>query len=504
MHDAITSAQPAARADLAIERATDAAPLTGGRAPRILVAIANYGTGNLAHVQRLIDTYRAFTMPVTIVVLSNVPKDFGPDVEVRVGLPSANPWSLPFSHRPLFVERQDDYDLFIYSEDDTEVLEAHVRTFLDATAVLPPHLVAGFLRYEVAPDGRAFYSTMHAAYHWDPTSITKVGDAVYAHYTNDHAACYMLTRDQLRRCIQSGGYTTTPHEGRYDMLVSAATDPYTRCGLRKVIGICDIDAFCLHHLADKYLGRIGIEREEVDAQVARLLQLAVGADVTPGWIEPRTTFDTIRFDKNYSEPVREELLALAPAPPSSILSVGCERGLNEARLVAAGHAVSAIPLDPVIATAAERRGVRMLPADLDAALREAAASDGYHAVLVNNVLSYLADPVGLLYRLRPLVRQEGSIIVSFDNAGSVGFVRRFLRVAKRGDLGRVRRGYDATRYHFVSPSRARRWLRNAGFTPDEARLGVPAHHRRLVRFSAGLAEPWLAQGVAIRGKPAGG
>lgn len=64
----------------------------------ILVAIANYGTGNRQHLERLISAYRAMRARVDIVVLSNIPKDLGTGVEVRVGLPSPNPWSLPFAH----------------------------------------------------------------------------------------------------------------------------------------------------------------------------------------------------------------------------------------------------------------------------------------------------------------------------------------------------------------------------------------------------------------------
>ncbi len=40
----------------------------------------------------------------------------------------------------------------------------------------------------------------------------------YAQFTNAHSACYILTRDQLRRAIASGGFMTEPYAGEYDML----------------------------------------------------------------------------------------------------------------------------------------------------------------------------------------------------------------------------------------------------------------------------------------------
>ena len=113
---------------------------------RILVAIASYGTKNLKYLQALLTEYRRMPFEVDVVVLSNEPKELGEDVEVLVGLPTRNPRSLPFGHKALFAERAKDYDLFIYSEDDTLITERNIRAFLDAIGVLPAHEIAGFLR----------------------------------------------------------------------------------------------------------------------------------------------------------------------------------------------------------------------------------------------------------------------------------------------------------------------------------------------------------------------
>jgi hypothetical protein len=83
------------------------------------------------------------------VVLSNIPKEFGPHVEVIVGLPTKGPWSLPFGHKKIFTERLEDYDLFIYSEDDTLITWKNIESFLQLTKVLPGSDISGFLRYEL-------------------------------------------------------------------------------------------------------------------------------------------------------------------------------------------------------------------------------------------------------------------------------------------------------------------------------------------------------------------
>ena len=140
---------------------------------------------------------------VDIVVLSNIDKNLGPGIEMRVGLPSKNPWSLPFAHKTLFAERANKYDVFVYSEDDILITEAHLRAFLDVTAELADDELAGFLRIEKRPDGRVSFPDVHWNFHWEPQSLKSRGEHLLARFTNEHAACYVLTREQLAKAISS-------------------------------------------------------------------------------------------------------------------------------------------------------------------------------------------------------------------------------------------------------------------------------------------------------------
>src|SRR5829696_1813328 len=85
---------------------------------RILVAIASYGLKNVGHLQAVIRSYREMPFDIRIVVLSEAQKLRPLDAELRVGMPGRNPASLPFAHKALFLEERDNYDLFIYTEDD--------------------------------------------------------------------------------------------------------------------------------------------------------------------------------------------------------------------------------------------------------------------------------------------------------------------------------------------------------------------------------------------------
>ena len=149
----------AASADLLLAPRQGDLPEPSAQTVKILVAIAHHGMKNRQHLQRLIHAYRSMPFEVHIVVLTEEAKGLGPEVTEQVGLPTPDPWSLPFAHRRLFVDNVANYDLFIYSEDDTLILESHVRAFLQAVRVLPPDRLPGFIRYELHPDGRKNFTS---------------------------------------------------------------------------------------------------------------------------------------------------------------------------------------------------------------------------------------------------------------------------------------------------------------------------------------------------------
>lgn len=161
-------------APVTIPRETPASA-TNGRLS-VLVALASYGTSNNRHLERLIGEYQSMAFDVDIVILSNIDKKPAPGVECRVGLPSKDPWSLPFAHKSLFAERADRYDLFIYSEDDILITEGQLRAFLQATEVLHDDEIAGFIRMEKNAEGAISYPDMHDEFHWDAGSLRTRGN----------------------------------------------------------------------------------------------------------------------------------------------------------------------------------------------------------------------------------------------------------------------------------------------------------------------------------------
>ena len=359
---------------------------------RLLVAIASYGNKHLKYLQEIIAMYQSMAMSVDVVVLSNDPKDLGKDVKVIVGLPSKNPWSLPFAHKSIFAENVDRYDLFIYSEDDIQVTgEPIFRLFCAPPALCPIDEIAGHLLYEVDSSGKKWLPNFHVHFRWKPESVRERNGHTFAEFTNEHAAFYLLTQRQLRRAIASGGFLRTPYAGRYDMLCSAATDPFTSCGFRKVICISQLEDFLLHHLPNRYAGRQGIPWETFDQQIQALVKIQAGIHPAKNSLcGSRTKMPELLWSKNYYEHPQEELLRLVPETARNILSVGCGCGATEVALKRNGASVTALPLDSVIGAVAAKRGIEVIYGKLEEGFKQLAGRK-FDCVLMTDLLHLLPE-----------------------------------------------------------------------------------------------------------------
>ena len=435
---------------------------------KILVAIASYGTSNDRYLARVVAEYRSMPFDTNIVVVSNEMKAVPPDVRLVVGLPSRNPWSLPFAHKQILADGLSEYDLFIYSEDDILITERNIQAFLRLSASLPEDEIPGFLRFEEGPSGAKNYPDFHVHFRWAPGSVRQRGTHTLAFFTNEHAACYVLTRHQLQRAINSGGFLVQPHEGDYDLACTAATDPYTQCGVRKMICVSDLDDFLVHHLPNKYVGKVGIEQREFLCYRDALF--AAGADSSAELFRTETKLRGHWYSKDYYEPVREDLVSLVPNAARSVLSVGCGWGEIEERLAKSGRRVVALPLDPVMSAWARSKGVDVVNGSLTEAARKI-EYERFDCILISNVLHLVESPAKLLSSFLPILTEHSAIVTSVPRIPRAKLIwRKVLRDEHFKPMGR----YDKAGMHVPSRRALRNWFRNAGFGVERFVDGAPA------------------------------
>ncbi|MGO9336604.1 MAG: class I SAM-dependent methyltransferase [Terracidiphilus sp.] len=442
---------------------------------RILLVVASYGSQNDFYLERVLAEYRSMPHQVNIVVLSNIRKNLGAGIEVRVGLPTSNPFSLPFGHKQIFAERLNDYDLFIYSEDDMLIKAENIAAFLEQSAVLPVNQVPGFLRIERGPDGTIKYCDIHAGFYWDPRSVRSIGGHTFAYFSNEHAACFILTRQQLKNAIDSGGFLVKPHEGKYEMRESAATDPYVQCGLRKMICISHLDRSCVHHLPNKYFDRFGLVESDLRAQVDALLRIERNGSSYAPLIQMEGRLKGSRYLKDHYEPARTEILPLVPENARSVLSFGC--GETEIALAQRGMRVLAVPVDPVVSAAAAGKGIELVIGDLDSVVDQLKGQT-VDCLLFINVLHLVKDPIRLISAFRQFLKEDGVAIALVPQISGIQFFWGWLR-KKEG-----RKSYREAGVNITSPRLVRRWLKSAGLIP-----GSPSHIHQTGQRMLGVPRP---------------
>lgn len=464
--------------------------------PRILVAITNWGTKNDQYLSEVVREYRSMPFHVDIVVLSNISKAVAPGVELYVvDLKGKRPTSLPFPHKKIFADRLNDYDLFIYSEDDILITERNIRAFWRACAALPKGELPGFFRFERGPREQVNYPDVHGNWHWDWQSVRHRGELTVASFTNEHSACYALTRQHLQAAIASGGFLVEPHSGKYDQICSAGTDPYTQCGFQKVLCISRLDDFLVHHLSNKYVNSdLGVGEFELRSQVETLLQIERNGHCTSLLFPINSKLRDGRFAKDCYEPVQNQIISAIPSGIRSVLSVGCGLGTTEIALAEKGVRVVAVPVDPVIASGARARGVEIVEGDF-ATARQKLEGEQFDCLILLDVLHLVRKPGNTLSLFTPLLRDGGTAIVAVPRVLRLTTIFRILR----GDQSFQELGnYDKTGVHFTSNQILRRWLEEAGMKMESVINFLPASTERIARPFQWALKPILETKMGVK------
>lgn len=470
---------------------------------KILAAIANYGTKNDRYLYEVIENYRSMPFETDVVVISNIPKDLGPDIEVCVvNFNGADPHTLPFAHKRLMADRLTDYDLFIYSEDDTLISERNLEAFWRVSAVVRDDEIPGFLNTECDGNGELHFPNMHDHFFWDPKFLVTRDQYRFGHFTNEHSASFAMTRDQLRRAIDSGGFLVAPHQGRYNWACSAATDPYTQCSFKKLICISHLEDFLIRHLPNKYYqGRPYGTWDDLRRQIEALEK--VHADGATGSLlfKPETKLPEGRWSKSYYESVDTRAISLVPEGARNVLSIGCAWGATEGELVKQGLPVTAVPMDAVIAACAQAKGIEVVHGDFKVA-REKLAGQSFDTILLLNVLHLLPDPIEVLRTFSDLLSLNGVVLARVPNLGLASLWAK--RGRHRRDFPDLQRGYVNTGLHMTSAVTLRRWFHDSGLKVSRVLAEASDHRQAVTRWTFGLAAPLIAEElIAIGRRPDG-
>ena len=219
---------------------------------RILAVLVNYGDEQLNYLQQVVTSLKNFEKyQVLVVVNSNIPLEIEGVDYVNV-LELEDYQLLPLTCKQVLWYYKDEFDIFIFGENDHLFLEHHIDKYLEYESSLPGDRIAGLIQYEENEIGK-YYPAYHAHYDWDYNSVEEYGGKKFAHFNNLHQATFILTKEQLLNIGEQHDFTQFFGQSHYSVKCKVNTDIYQFCGMKKMICVSDFEDSLLHHLPNIYI-----------------------------------------------------------------------------------------------------------------------------------------------------------------------------------------------------------------------------------------------------------
>ena len=175
---------------------------------KILVSIATYGTKNIDYLNLVINEYKSYKDHDVDIMINGTDLISRNDVNF---IQHENPKNTVFLHRNDFVEKQNDYDYFIFTEDDILIKEQTINFHIKYDQQLPIDYNLGFLRFEKTPHDGEYLIDLWlniANYDYIKNDNINILNRNYFSVTNPHQSSYILSRNKLKYVISNSKYLT--------------------------------------------------------------------------------------------------------------------------------------------------------------------------------------------------------------------------------------------------------------------------------------------------------
>ena len=127
----------------------------------ILAVLVNYGEEQLSYLEQVVSELKSFKKyKVSIVVNSNIDLNIEEIDQVNV-IKLDNYQLLPLTCKQVIWDHKDDFDIFLFGENDHLFKEHHIDNYLKYTSILPQNRIAGLIQYEENATGK-YYPAYHA------------------------------------------------------------------------------------------------------------------------------------------------------------------------------------------------------------------------------------------------------------------------------------------------------------------------------------------------------
>lgn len=227
----------------------------------ILVSIVNYGEEQLKYLQEVIDSLNLFKKyNITIVVTTNINlENIINGVTYFNNIEILSSWQLlPLMARRVINQCVDQYDYYLYTENDHLWLEKHIDNYIKYENILPDNYISGLIQYEYDHTGRyypAYFksSKYKGKFEWDYNSVKEFNRLKFAHFNNVHQASFLLSNNKLNEICNRFDINNFWSNDHYSLKCKVNTEIYEWAGYKKVICVSEFEDNLIHHLPNIYI-----------------------------------------------------------------------------------------------------------------------------------------------------------------------------------------------------------------------------------------------------------
>ena len=248
---------------------------------KVLAVLVNYGEEQLSYLEQVVKELKAFKKyDVTVIVNSNIELDIACIDKVNVHI--LNDYQLlPLTCRKTIWENRNDFEVFLYGENDHLFLEKHLDNHIYYSEILPKNRISGLIQIE-KDKTEIYYPGYHTGkgynFEWNFKSVEVYKGKKFAHFSNLHQATFILTKEQLLKIGKKLDFVLLINESEkkhitfinkvykkffgkklikkkliYSLKCKVNTDIYKFAGLKKLICISDFEDNLIHHLPNLYI-----------------------------------------------------------------------------------------------------------------------------------------------------------------------------------------------------------------------------------------------------------
>ena len=231
----------------------------------ILISIPHYGSKNRKYLFESLtelNLFKKYKLDIHIYCTDKVNFDEFDNLYITQHIFNKNIGvNLTHQHKKLFLNHINDYDYFMYLEDDVLIKESTIDSFIEEQNSLPFPFICGFLRYELKENNQyKFLCDCHPCHsvHRNGFNVVKsnylINNKKYFEPYNIHQASYILTKNIFHE-ISKEKYLDE-YNNYVGILEGAASNVYYNMGLIKVIPRENLDKLLIRHIPNTYVQKL--------------------------------------------------------------------------------------------------------------------------------------------------------------------------------------------------------------------------------------------------------